>query len=164
MTVYKSHNMPEAGCDGRSRTSLCSAAFAHPGQHSRRLRGLSNTLPCLNFTQPALRGLSDQIILLFFQSNLWPTWLLVSRMLTPKIVYIGAVPFFLMAMGLGMFLEYQHYAPWAFVLIYVSIFSLPYMWALMLLDLTNFDHEKAFFLWSYCNNAICHIPCHSLFC
>lgn len=66
-------------------------------------------------------------------------------MLTPKIVYIGAVPFFIMTMGLGMFLEYQHYAPWAFVLIYVSIFSLPYMWALMLLDLTNFDHEKAFF-------------------
>ena len=66
-------------------------------------------------------------------------------MLTPKIVYIGAVPFFLMAMGLGMFLEYQHYASWAFALIYVSIFGLPYMWALMLLDLTKFDHEKAFF-------------------
>ena len=64
---------------------------------------------------------------------------------TPKIIYIGVVPFFLMTIGLGMFLEYQHYASWAFALVYVSIFGLPYMWALMLLDLTNFDHDKAFF-------------------
>ncbi len=66
-------------------------------------------------------------------------------MLTPKIVYIGVVPFFLMAAGLGMFLEYQHYALWAFALVYVGIFGLPFMWALALLDLSNFDHDKAFF-------------------
>jgi len=63
MTAYKSRNMPEAGCDGRSHTSLCFAAFAHPGQHSRRLRGLNKTLPCLSFTLSALQGLSDGLIL-----------------------------------------------------------------------------------------------------
>ena len=53
-------------------------------------------------------------------------------MLTRKIIYFGIVPFFLMAAGLGMFLEHQHYAAWAFVLIYIGIFGIPFMWALPL--------------------------------
>ena len=66
-------------------------------------------------------------------------------MLTRKMVYFGTVPLFLMASGLGMFLEYQRYATWAFVLIYFGIFGTPFMWALPLRDLKNFDLERAFF-------------------
>jgi hypothetical protein len=61
-----------------------------------------------------------------------------------KIAYLGMLPLFIMLMGLGVFIEYQKYATWSFILIYLCIFGLPFVWALPLRDLSTFNIEKAF--------------------
>src|SRR3989344_3346408 len=57
----KSREYSEAGCDDRYRTSLCYAAFAHPGQHSRRLRGLEQHLALPEFHSVGLAGFAGSV-------------------------------------------------------------------------------------------------------
>lgn len=69
----------------------------------------------------------------------------VPQRLPWQILFIGVVPLFLMSFGLGLFLEHQDFSTWAFVLVYASLFGIPFMWALpmRMRDLDRFDRESA---------------------
>lgn len=63
--------------------------------------------------------------------------------MSKKLPYLGLVPLFVFTISLGSFLEFKNYSFEGFIIIYITIFCIPFFWALPLREMDSYDTFKA---------------------
>ncbi len=65
-----------------------------------------------------------------------------------KLVYFGIIPWLMMILSFSLFLNFENYSFWAYLIIYLCLFGLPFLWALPInMDYINeYNLEKALFI------------------
>ena len=63
--------------------------------------------------------------------------------MSKKLSWLGIVPLFAFTFGLGCILDFKDYSVEGFLIVYVSLFCIPFLWALPLKDFNSYNTFKA---------------------